>query len=178
MNETKLTNHYTVADCKKALKSDDKEKIAELIYQRFQERFISPLDSIPKEKKHGFCIVAICCLLIESLWAFKQGDITTKDKAFKEYFLHSSRLSPLADDKLDFYHNIRCSILHQAETGGGWKIRRSGKLCDRTAKTINATKLLSSLKKELNDYREEIKKDIKTWENAKKKLMYICSISD
>lgn len=41
-----------------------------------------------------------------------------------------------------FFTDIRCGILHQAETRGGWKIQRKGTLLDDHNKTMNATVFL------------------------------------
>ncbi len=74
--------------------------------------------------------------------------------------------------------------MHQAETKGGWKLRRDGPLLNEETRTINATKFLLQLKDYLEWYREELKKrDFKTdeiWKNFRKKMKAIkknCGIS-
>jgi len=71
----------------------------------------------------GFVIVAIDCLLIETLEQFYRGvKRTGKDQdvqVFHDFFQRSKELS-LFFDSIDktrvFYSHIRCGILHQAQT--------------------------------------------------------------
>jgi len=46
----------------------------------------------------------------------------------------------------EFDKNIRCRIIHQAQTQGGFRIIRTGPIFDSVAKSINATLFLRSLK--------------------------------
>ena len=77
-----------------------------------------------------------------------------------------------------FYENIRCGLLHQAETYDGWKILRAGNLVDRTAKTINATEFLKAVTSELDVYVNRLKSEpynSEIWKKAFRKLDYICN---
>ena len=81
------------------------------------------------------------------------------------------------DEFSDFYRQIRCGILHQAETKGGWTIRREGPLLRKETKIINATEFLNRLKEYLMWYREELsKRDFKQdglWKNFRLKMKAI-----
>jgi hypothetical protein len=61
-----------------------------------------------------------------------------------------------SDEKTKFYDNIKCGILHQAETKDGYRILRKGPLLDSTKKTINAATFLGALKRCLDRYVREI----------------------
>ena len=179
MNNTKLSSSVTIAEYKVLAEKENVDGIANLIYDRFYERYIQPFNC--NITKHGFSMMAIGCLMIEALYSFQKGKATTKDcskDAFEEFFANSHYLNEFGSADLDFYHNIRCSLLHQAETNNGWKIRRRGKLIDKKNRTINATKFLKALHKELEDYVSSLKKE--TFESdlckkAVKKLDCICN---
>jgi IS1 family transposase len=52
--------------------------------------------------------------------------------------------------------NVRCGILHNAETRNGWKILRDGPFYDVNTKTINAVKFMNRLKSTLKDYKKAL----------------------
>jgi hypothetical protein len=68
---TDSTELASVADYNRAVGKEDRNAIAEAIRRRFTERDISPVSE--SKAKHGFTIIAICCLMIESLESFRQG---------------------------------------------------------------------------------------------------------
>jgi len=181
MNNTKLSFDYSVVDYERFKKKGDTKKLAALIYDRFNERFVQPFEHNPY--KHGFCIMAICCLMIEALHSFKKGWKRTGTgrgsgaAAFEAFFSESTHLKEFTGHGDSFYKNIRCGLLHQGETCGGWKIRRTGHMIDVDGRTINAYKFLDALKNELADYRKtlEEQRSIKTtvWRKAIRKLDYI-----
>lgn len=70
---------------------------------------------------NGFTIMALNCLLIETLYQFKEGKDKTPSHQNKEVysdflmqeFPHEFNTKNIADS---FYTNIRCGILHSAQT--------------------------------------------------------------
>jgi hypothetical protein len=108
--------------------------------------------------------MANCCLMIEALESFYYGWKDTRPKgmgkkAFRSFF---SRVPAFDDLKVlsdKFYENIRCGILHQAETTGGWRISRKGPLFNSGTLTINATAFLNELKNYLHAYQDELNKN-------------------
>jgi hypothetical protein len=150
----------TVAKCRAMIERQDRDALAGFIRDRFTERYITPLESIPQEPKHlrnGFCTMAICCLMIEALESFWQGLPDTNfprgsSGAFCSFFDRSDNLKAFRGHARDFYTHVRCGILHQAETTGGWKIRRKGILFDPTTTTINATRFHRELARCLDTY--------------------------
>lgn len=149
IEDTKLSRSVTVARYRELKERRDRKEIAKFIRDRFSERYIEPLRG---SRKHGFCTMAICCLMIEALESFWQGWSDAKGKseeAFRHFFERCSEqnlelqvFSPIAKD---FYKGVRCGILHQAETTNGWRIRRAGPLFDPETKTINATRFHDQL---------------------------------
>jgi hypothetical protein len=177
-----LTTDVTVGELKKWIKDkdeDSKTKIIELIHHRFNNRYVKHLKKIDS----GFLKMAVSCLMIETLESFKQGKKDTKGKGvglkmFKDFFETEQALFPGFNDiHSDFYFNIRCGILHQAETTNAWRILRKDGLFDKDNKTINSDKFVDALGKSLDGYVENLKHNdfnSKLWGNAILKLEDIC----
>lgn len=166
------------------LKSKDKDLIADFIYNRLYYRYLKPFAfknaDYKKNYKNGFSIMANCCLLIETIESFKNGwgDSGNKSElAFVQFFKSDKNFSELKNSGSEFYKKVRCGILHQGETTGGWLINRSGeKLCD--SKTINAFKFSRRIELSLNDYKTELKNaewDSEIWDNFRTKMRKIIS---
>lgn len=177
--KVKLSESTTVDQYIKWENKKNKEKIADFIYNRFYERYIRPFECAPKDIKNGFSMMANCCLMIEALESFYQGWSNTRDKselAFCNFFDRVKELSDFHGYSHDFYVNVRCGILHQAETAGGWKIVRRGSLFNPNELTINATKFLNRLNTYLKRYTGDLENaswndDI--WKNLRKKMKTI-----
>ena len=180
IKDYKLTDSVTVGQLRTWLaKKDDsaKQKTIELIDHRFTNRYIKHL----KEINSGFLKMAISCLTIETLESFKQGKKNTKGKGadmFKHFFKTEKTNFPgFAEIHDDFYENIRCGILHQAETTNAWRILLVGPLLNESDKAINAKKFEEALGKSLNDYINKLKIEdwsSDLWKHAIVKLEDIC----
>lgn len=139
---TQLSSTVNTTKLLEMINNSDKVGIADFILERFSERYINPIIVLDKTEKHGFSIMAISCLMIESLESFKNGWEDTKnksEKAFKSFFTRETEFEIFKTISTQFYKNVRCGILHQSETTDGWKIRRDGNLYETETKTINAT---------------------------------------
>lgn len=181
-NKTKLSNKVNVSQYKDFFNNKDKVSIINLIKDRFSERYILPFKD--NKFKHGFCIMAVSCLMIETLESFWEGWPNTdnkSEKAFCDFFDRSNRLIDFKGYSKEFYKHVRCGILHQAETTNGWRIRRKGELFDKYTKTINATRFIKILEEELDDYCDKLNKfdwNSKIWTNLLKKMNTICKNSE
>ena len=135
---------------------------------RIFERYINPVKALDlhldtKVRKNGFSIMAVSCLLIETLVSFWRGWETTErhedakgrkvpgksGRAFRLFFRTQPRFRALRGSR--FYKHIRCGILHQGETTGGWTIERTGPLFDGK-KRINPTRFHNQLALAIQDY--------------------------
>jgi hypothetical protein len=178
-DDTKLASRFTVADYKKAYIDKNREAIAEAIRRRFTERYITPVSE--SKAKHGFTMMAVCCLMIESLESFRQGWKSTSglDKyAFQLFFAREPAFADFRGYERYFHSNVRCGILHQGETYHGWKILRTGPLFDKAIRTINATRFLNEMKKVLDDFCDQLKSlewNSKDWQNVNKKIHALCA---
>jgi hypothetical protein len=152
-------------------------EIAQFIRERFDERFLAPFNVIPNSLKSGFAQMAICCLMIETLESFYKGWKGTRgvkgEFIFEGFFIRSYYFHEFQGKGRDFYSNIRCGILHQAETMNGWLIRRKGVLVDHQHKVINADKFMKLLKISLDDYCQELttaRWNDKIWQKCRRKM--------
>lgn len=166
------------------LKDDKcKKALINFIYHRIYHRYIAPLENIEKEKKSGFLMMAISCLTIEALESFHEGINNTRNRSgitFHNFFKQYNDFFPdIQNHSRIFYKHIRCGILHQAETTGGWRISRDDKdqIFSTNEKVINANKFMRALKLSLDKYINELKNtsfDSLIWKNSIKKIEYIC----
>lgn len=166
---------FTIKEYKDSVnrKNDvDKKIIATAIKRRLIQRYITPNES--KEFKNGFSIIANCCLLIESYESFIRGWSKTPSSsdAFCKFFNRSKLFSEFTenDTPTEFYKNIRCGILHQGETTGGWRIQRKLKQkLDLKNKIIDANHFRNDLKKEIEDYFDSL--TVKDWNTNEWKML-------
>ena len=177
-NETELAKGFTVGDYRAAVSHKNKSAIVQAIQQRFTQRYVEPASI---KDVHGFTKMAVACLMIEALQSFRDGLANTKDrsKATVIKFLKTSGGFKEFDTlEKDFYFNIRCGILHQAEATDGWRIRRTGPLFDPATRTINATRFLNTLSDELKGYCDQLTNaewNSSEWQNVRKKMDAICN---
>jgi len=176
------------------LESDDWLKAFCYLEARFNERFIEPVEVLidnekskpPNEKKFGFTILAIDCLLAETLQSFYEGKIDSHKKSsqifkrflrtrdsFKNYFNTDTEAE-------EFYNNFRCGIIHQAQTFGDTKIWTVGELIHKIEKytIVNRDLFHQKIKEELNIYLTELRKrsDKGLLDNFKAKMDFISGI--
>lgn len=158
------------------LDQDDREKTADFLRSRFAERYFVPIDSMGRDERNGFAMMALNCLVIESLQSYRRGWLTSNgnsELAFCNFFDHEDGFSAFRGFSSPFYVNVRCGILHQGETTGGWKIRRTKELFDSAALTVNAAKFHDELRNSLEAYISEISTsdaNAEIWKNCLKKL--------
>jgi len=173
---TKLATGFSVHDYQVARDAQDSLKISEAIRKRFTERYISPVADA--EGKNGFAMMAISCLMIEALESFYKGSETANvESAFRSFFARAAPFKEFRGHEHQFYKCVRCGILHQAETTGGWKVIRTGPLFDQATLTINATKFLRKLRLVLDEFCDGLKTaewDSAVWKNVLKKMDAIC----
>ena len=180
-NSTNKSKHVRISTYQKWRDDKKKDKIADFIYERHYRRYIKPFeyeDAIfKKEYKNGFSIMANCCLLIETLESFYRGWAKSRNELnFMKFFTRDQEFKDFSTDDIpsQFYKHIRCGILHQGETTGGWKINRSKrKMLDKANREINAFLFSKGLKRSLKNYRNELKSsdwDSPIWKNLREKM--------
>ena len=153
--------------------------ISKFVYERFIERYIAPLRAVAKGEENGFLMMASCCLCIEGLTAFREGWCTTNglsERAFKLFFKHEDSFAIFRGQERTFWKNVRCGILHQGETIGGWRLnfsRPAEDLFVPQPPTVNCFKFLDALEGALADYGELLTAtpwNHELWRNFRRKM--------
>lgn len=177
IDEIYLSSSVTVGQYRIWESQKNTAEIAEFIRRRFNERFLAPFETIPSSLRSGFAQMAVCCLMIETLESFYKGWKSTSgvkgSDVFEGFFTRVRYFHDFQGLGGEFYTNIRCGILHQAETTSGWLVRRRGNLVDKSNKIINADKFIKFLGQSLDDYCQELQStrwnDLR-WRKCRRKM--------
>jgi hypothetical protein len=163
----------------------------EILSARIHERYIAPVDFLvaseatkpPSDRRYGFTVLAVDCMLVETLGAFLEGLEDTEGKSKKTFcnFLRTRRLfaAEFSSDELaeKFYKQFRCGILHQAESGGASKVWSVGPMLrvEGNAITVNRNKFHDCLKAEFQNYLSELRdsKNSALRTNFRKKMDFV-----
>ena len=185
-NKTGKPVEFRISNYKRMIAKRDaaKKEIGEMVYHRFYGRYIKPFcfadQQYRKSYKNGFAMMASSCLLIEALESFYLGLEETprgeNSEMFDSFFKREPAFKVFRGAK--FYKNVRCGILHQGETTGGFTITRldTATLFDAKDKKINAHKFLTELEKSLAAYRDCLIRaecDSEIWDNFRRKMRFI-----
>ena len=131
----------------------------EYFMQRLNLRYFNPIKILQENGTfagEGFSIMAILCTLVEFLESTFRGlkyrfVRSKKDLAKFEYNMSSdifvdflSKRKPFSshfdkDLAFEFYKNVRCGLLHEAHTKGGWTIwakSPNGTIVEKDRKTV------------------------------------------
>lgn len=112
-------------------KSSDWKMAVEIFDDRMRGRFFNQIDLMDTNPNRevgvfaGFAIMSLDCLLIETLVQFMHGRIRTgqgmDEKSFFDFFQRGESFKKFFDTQTKatvFYQQIRCGLLHQAQTKG------------------------------------------------------------
>lgn len=173
---TELAAGFTVKDYRDAVAKGDRRELGNFLINRFEQRYFKPMDA-SDGSKHGFMLLSMSCLAIETLEAFYQGKQSTKGKSarmFMDFFHRCPSFKVFAEDGDWFYNHIRCGLLHQGETRGGWRIRRKGPLLDKNERIINASLFVKNLRKAVVEQADEMGRNDDCWKRFLHKMEAIC----
>jgi hypothetical protein len=148
-------------------------KATEILRKRIYTRYLDAANLLikddearkPLDRKYGFTVLAICCLLMETIQAFKDGLTDTNGKSkktVKKFLMESpsfSQFFPDEDTAQSFYEHYRCGILHQAEVQEDSLVWSVGSLRGTvgTKQYVNRTEIFEKLKTDFDEYLERIK---------------------
>ncbi len=179
---TSLAGKITAREYADMVKRKDRSAIADLVHKRFEERYLDPILASPT--RHGFAMLAICCLMVEALESFRHGWKDTAERgksegAFCSFFQAHDEFCDLRPLAHEFYRAVRCGILHQAETTHQWRVdREPGLLAEQAGvRWVSAYEFGNRLRTVLGRYRDELTSSDWTsplWVNARKKLQAVC----
>jgi hypothetical protein len=116
--------------------------------------------SLPKASRciPGFSIVALCCLLIETLEGFREGASRNTERQFMKFLNRPAFGGAFAGDNIakSFVNDIRNAIFHEAETRK-WIIRRNrpaGQIAvaEQDGYVLNRYPFYEAIKQEFESY--------------------------
>ncbi|MDD4735725.1 MAG: hypothetical protein PHP44_06435 [Kiritimatiellae bacterium] len=127
-----ISPKYRKRDWQEAVAEDDWDKMVAIFEDRLRGRFLTPINLISKDRSigefAGFSILALDCLLIETLQQFYCGRDKTEGKHWESFWLFFQnseffRANFNRRTAETFYSHFRCGILHQAQTKGKSVVR-------------------------------------------------------
>lgn len=190
----RISPHFTVDDYRSLAFSTEEEwqKAIKIFEDRIRGRFLRVIEFIECYEYSGFAVLALDCLLIETLQQFHEGVPKTPIRKSKEYFvrfLTETSFGKFFNRNLAnmFYEQIRCGILHQAEIKDSSRVLIRPQvplvsLADNgKGLIVNRGLFHRQLIKEFKDYLSRLQKnnppDEKLRRNFKRKMDYVCHIS-
>ncbi len=179
--------HWTVDDWEKINfeTEDGWQEAIEIGKERLRMRYFVPIELFMCKSYTGFAVMALDCLLIETLQQFRDGRHETKGSS-KSAFCHfltrtSFREHFNSKTAEKFYLLIRCGIIHQAEIKGTSRIvTRPGIPLITEIEgglVINRRLFHEKLVEVFDDYFDDLKNsnsNSETRNNFKKKMDAIC----
>lgn len=131
-SEIYLSPRYKKDDYRKlnlTINSDETcwSNAVDILSDRIDGRFLSQIETLSDDiNSNGFAIMALNCLLVETMLQFEIGKNSTPDFNRDQYSNFLLVAFPEAFDSIDsavrFYRDIRCGILHSAQTKGRSKL--------------------------------------------------------
>ncbi len=108
---------------------EDWQKAVDIFEDRVQSQFLNIASAVMDYPFAGFAVVALDCLLIETLQQFREGKERSPKGRSKEFFVRFLTETSFGEyfdrEKAGlFYKHIRCGIFHQAEIEGNSEINR------------------------------------------------------
>ncbi|MGA2328721.1 MAG: gamma-glutamylcyclotransferase family protein [Bryobacteraceae bacterium] len=156
---TELASGFTVGrycELRPDLTSDEPQSVVwhevlGAMRRRIDERFLKPIHGLARFDKRdelpnrpGFAILALDCLLIDTIQSFREGRASTGEvspaHSFKT-FLSSPNFSDFKkNERGEFFQYVRNAILHNGETRKDWRIRiDTRRMLERDPKTKTRT---------------------------------------
>ena len=183
------TRDWRILDLTLGSTEEDWRTGIEIFQDRIKGRYFDYMDQIEGGIYSGFAVMALSCLLIETLQQFFEGVARTPYGKSEEYFIRFLTETSFGeyfdrDRAKRFYKQIRCGILHQAEveTISLIRIGRNRQLVedvgDNKGLIINRRKFYAKLKKVFDNYTARLtnSSDTEIREKFIYKMNYICRI--
>ena len=160
-----------------------------ILHDRIDGRFLKFVRQIEANEFAGFAVMALDCLLIETLQQFREGqEETPRGQSgcyFYSFLTETSFGKWFNKEKAKmFYDQIRCGILHQAEVKGSSLIKINTPCLvqvtdDGEGLIIDRNLFHQQLKQEFEKYIQELgdPSNSQLRQKFKKKMDYICRVS-
>jgi hypothetical protein len=164
---------------------------------RLDLRYLNPIRILREHETfegEGFSILALQCTLIEFLESTVQGvnyrylrrgerccsyEYSDSSKLFADFLC---KRHPFARDfdasvAREFYREIRCGLLHEARTKGGWRVRAEapdGTVIDRTRRIVYRNTFQDALDQFIRWYHDALPGDVTLQEAFIRKFNSLC----
>ena len=158
------------------------QKAIDIFKARMEKRFFDKIDLLLKnDSEDAFAAMAVCCLLVETLAQFYEGKNDFKNCSQREYTIFLSReLNLKKDTATTFYANVRCGILHAAQTSKNVVLCLGGQeilFYQNNSMFVDVEKFADKLKEYCENYcgRLSDQKNKEARSNFVKKMNFICN---
>lgn len=186
-----ISDNYSCSDYRRLclqINSDSKawNSAINIFGERINGRFINQIELLNKNaQRNGFASMAICCLLIDTMYKFEHGSIATNYNEIKYEEMLMTYMNDVftsLDIARAFYKGIRCGILHSGETQGGCMLSTTcnhiievkGNGLD-TKINVNVIDFSNRVIQYINEYSNRLYSgDTQTRKKFIKKMNYLC----
>jgi len=163
-------------------KEDDWQKAIEIVEDRIRGRFVIWIDKVASEQFSGFVVIALDCLMLETLNGFMTGKKSAGDCSVYEEFLSTQKHFNLDKDiARSFCTNVRNGLIHDTVTKRKWLVEKTkpdGKIVEKDCDgnfVLNRSLFHAALKSEFEDWLAELRKgNTKARENLRKRMNQVC----
>jgi hypothetical protein len=184
----RISPKFTSIDWQKLSRAnpEDWPRAVEIVRDRLEGRYLRFADANLADPYSGFVVLALDCLLAETIQQFLLGKTSGRGKS-REYitlFLSGDRFQPHFDEQArkHFYEDIRCGLLHQAEAKEMWLVRRGGasmlQILNGRGYIIDVKLFHRAMHETLEDYFQQLVDPEKSTLRANlwKKMDHICGV--
>jgi hypothetical protein len=171
-------------------KPSDRERGITIFERRIRGRFTDAADFLIKddesraaiERRWGFAVLTLDCLLVETLQAFREGLTDTRNKSKKlcvRFLIERPAFNQFFSRDLAtrFYYEFRCGLTHNAQVFGTGRVWSIGDLLrvEKGRITINRSAFHHCLLLELDNYVAELRNglDKNLLQNFRTKMTFI-----
>jgi hypothetical protein len=138
-----------------------------IVEDRIKGRWLDAADYLLNGPNSGFAILALDCIIIESLWGFMNGKAVPigGEKQVYQDILTGPYFGWTSLQSEDFRRLVRNGIMHDAETRSRWLVKRTvpRDVIARKNKNgdyeLNRTKFHNALRAAFNDWVARLRKD-------------------
>lgn len=193
-----ISPKYRKSHWQAALAKNDWKNMVEIFKDRIESRFLRPVRLIANDRDigefSGFSILALDCLIIETLSQFYSGIDETEGKhckAFWCFFKNSEFFKDHFSRKkaFTFYSHYRCGLLHQAQTKKKSVVRIDQKTMIQSVENdisiglvVDRLRFHEALEKEISSYMDRLRSGDEEYAglrgNFVKKMNIICGIKN
>ena len=174
------------------------EAYEEYFLARLRLRYLEPIAVLQRELHYqgeGFSILAIQCTLIEFLEATFRGltyrylrrgeacgafEYSRSSEVFADFLCTRAPFASRFDRPLaeEFYRSVRCGLLHEAQTKGGWRVwgcSEDGRIVDPGGRIVFRDDVQEGLEACIAEYGRQLFVDVALQEAFVRKFDSLCA---